>query len=96
MLKYLDGYPVEFPARYANRHACFTKVYIATNIDLRNQYPNIQQEQPITWQGFLRRIHHVKVYTGSDIVVMDTGKYLKEYFPFFGKTPFDNDKEEEK
>lgn len=91
MLKYLDGYPVEFPARYSNRHACFTKVFIATNIDLREQYPHIQTDQPITWQAFLRRIHKVKVYTGLDIVEMDTQKYIKEYFPFFGKTPFDEE-----
>ena len=91
MLKYLDGYPVEFPARYMNRQACFTKVYFATNIDLRCQYPNIQKDQPMTWQAFLKRIHRVKVYTGKDIVVMETEKYLKEYFPFFGKTPFDEE-----
>lgn len=91
MLKYLDGYPVELPARYTNRHVCFTKVYIATNIDLRKQYPNIQVEQPITWQGFLRRIHRVKVYTGKEVVEMETEKYMKEYFPFFGDTPFDRD-----
>ena len=91
MLKYLDGYPVEFPARYSNRQACFSKVYFATNIDLRCQYPNIQKEQPLTWQAFLRRIHRVKVYTGSDVIEMETEKYMKEYFPFFGKTPFDDD-----
>ncbi len=91
MLKYLDGYPIEFPARYANRCACFTKVYFATNIDLRNQYPNIQQDQPVTWQAFLRRIHRVKVYTGEEVVEMETAKYMKEYFPFFGKSPFDRD-----
>lgn len=92
MLKYMDGYPVEFPARYNNRQACFTKVYLATNIDLRAQYPNIQREQPITWQGFLRRIHRVKVYTGNGIMEMDTEKYMKECFQFFGKTPFDDDR----
>lgn len=94
MLKYLDGYPVEFPARYSNRQACFTKVYFATNIDLRCQYPNVQKEQPLTWQAFLRRIHKVKVYTGNEIVEMETEKYLKEYFPFFGDTPFDKDENE--
>lgn len=27
MLNYLDGYPLELPCRYANKVACFTKVY---------------------------------------------------------------------
>lgn len=93
MLKYLDGYPVEFPARYNNKVACFTKVYIITNIDLRNQYPNIQRVNPMTWYAFIRRIHKVNVFTGEDVVMMDTDKYLKEYFPFFENTPFDKDGE---
>lgn len=92
MLKYLDGYPVEFPARYSNKQACFTKIYFATNIDLRCQYPNVQKEQPLTWQAFLRRIHRVKVYTDNNkFTIMETEKYLKEYFPFFGESPFDKD-----
>lgn len=96
MLKYLDGYPVEFPARYNNKQACFTKVYIITNIDIRNQYRNVQQDNPMTWDALLRRIHKVAVFTGEDITEMETQKYMKEYFPFFGgKTPFDKDKDKE-
>lgn len=59
MLKYLDGYPCELPCRYANKTACFTKVFFTTNIPLENQYPNIQHEQPKTWKAFTRRIHNV-------------------------------------
>lgn len=90
MLKYLDGYPVEFPARYNNKQACFTKVYIITNIDLRHQYRHVQEDNPMTWDAFLRRIHKVAVFTMEDVVEMETRKYLKEYFPFLGKTPFDD------
>ena len=32
MLKYLDGYPVVLPCRYANKQACYTKLYIVSNI----------------------------------------------------------------
>ena len=77
-----------------NRQACFTKIYFATNIDLRCQYPNIQREQPLTWQAFLKRIHRVKVYTGEEVVEMETEKYMKEYFPFFGDTPFQRKEED--
>lgn len=62
MLNYLDGYPLNLPARYAQRVACFTTVYIISNIDLVEQYPNIQTNEPATWQAFLRRIHRVVVY----------------------------------
>ena len=30
-----------------------------SNVDLWEQYPNIQREQPATWAAFLRRIHQV-------------------------------------
>lgn len=32
LLNYLDGYPLTLPARYSNRVACYTKVYIISNI----------------------------------------------------------------
>lgn len=88
MLKYLDGYPVEFPARYSNKQACFTKVYIISNIDLRSQYPNVQRDEVRSWEAFLRRIHSVTVFTGEAVVRMETQKYLKEYYPFLN-SPFE-------
>ena len=56
MLQYLDVYPVQLPARYHNKAACFTKVYIVSNDPLYRQYEKVQQENPKTWQAFLRRI----------------------------------------
>ena len=58
MLNYLDGYPLALPCRYANKQACYTKVYIVSNIPLKQQYPNIQESEPKTWEALLRRIHH--------------------------------------
>ena len=58
MLNYLDGYPCELPCRYNNKLACFTKVYIITNISFNQQYINIQAESKETWKAFCRRIHH--------------------------------------
>ena len=63
MLNYLDGYPVELPCRYANRVACYTKVYIISNISLEQQYPNVQAEYPETWNAFRRRIKNVQHIT---------------------------------
>ena len=57
MLKYLDGYPLTLPCRYADKVACFTKVYLVSNIPMDKQYPNIQREEPETWAAFLRRFH---------------------------------------
>ena len=54
MLNYLDGYPLELPCRYANKVACFTKVYIISNIDLSEQYLSVQEEHYETWRAFIR------------------------------------------
>ena len=62
MLQYLDGYPCRLPARYADKTACYTKVYIISNIPLNEQYKNIQAEQPSSWNAFIRRIHKIVKY----------------------------------
>lgn len=59
MLTYLDGYPVELPCRYANKVACFTKVFLVSNIPLEKQYPNVQLDESASWQAFIRRIGSV-------------------------------------
>lgn len=59
MLKYLDGYPLFLPCRYNDKVACYTKIYLASNIPMEKQYPNVQIEEPETWQAFLRRFHGI-------------------------------------
>lgn len=63
MLNYLDVYPIQLPARYNNRQACYNFVYIVSNWRLEEQYRNIQIEQPETYQAWLRRIKKVRVYS---------------------------------
>lgn len=59
MLNYLDGYPLLLPCRYFNRQACYTKVFIITNIAPDEQYVNIDRESR---SAFWRRIHVVKEF----------------------------------
>lgn len=70
MLNYLDIYPLFLPARYNDKTACYTKVYITSNSPLENQYWAEQQTRPETWKAFLRRIHTVVEYLpdGSTII----------------------------
>lgn len=56
MLTYLEGYPLALPCRYANKQACYTKVYLISNIPLEQQYQNVQVEQVETWNALKRRI----------------------------------------
>lgn len=80
MLDYLDGYPLALPARYANRQACYEIVYIISNIDLRDQYPNVQQYEQETWKAFLRRINKVIEYH-KDGTITNHGNALDYIFP---------------
>jgi len=59
---YLDGYPLMLPCRYANRVACFTKVYIISNIPLELQYPHVRIQTPLVWNALIRRIHKVILF----------------------------------
>lgn len=78
MLNYLDGYPVELPCRYANKVACYTKVYMISNIPLEQQYPNIQLDQPETWAAFCRRIHHAEYMTNNFALLLDDPEFDPE------------------
>lgn len=70
MLNLLDGYPLDLPCRYNNKVACFTKVYIISNVSLDQQYSNMQRDQKDTWQAFLRRIKTVKFFDESGLKKM--------------------------
>ncbi|MPM19006.1 hypothetical protein SDC9_65424 [bioreactor metagenome] len=87
MLNYLDGYPLQLPCRYFNRQACFTRVYIVTNIPLEDQYKGIQRESPETWQAFIRRIHRVVEYTSNGSVEFPSvEEYMNRWKPL---TPYE-------
>lgn len=78
MLLYCDIYPIELTSRYANKFACFKKIYIVSNWELERQYYELQKEDKESWEAFLRRIHKVIVYKEDGT----TTKYesVKEYF----------------
>lgn len=91
MLNYLDGYPLSLPCRYTNRVACYTKVFLISNIDLLDQYRDIQLKEPEVWQAFLRRIHKVIRYTDIDTFEEYSIKdYLDNYFEIQTKKEFFN------
>ena len=78
MLLYCDIYPLELPSRYANKFACYNKVYIISNIPLEKQYPEMQREDSESWKAFLRRIHKVVIY--DDAGKRTEYKSVQEYF----------------
>lgn len=79
MLNYLDIYPLQLPARYSNRFACYEIAYIISNWELEEQYAEEQKENPASWKAFLRRIHEVRIFTeDGNITIYDSVQaYLK-------------------
>lgn len=66
LLQYTDGYPCDLPSRYNDKTACYTKVVIISNIPLEMQYKNIQEEKPLQWNAFIRRINRVTEFVSDD------------------------------
>lgn len=81
MLNYLDIYPIALPARYTNKWAMFTTVYIVSNWRFEQQYEDLQKDinQTETYAAFMRRINGVVKYYKSqeEIIVYNT---LGNYF----------------
>lgn len=94
MLNYLDGYPLELPCRYSNKIACYTKVYLITNIPFSAQYEGTQKEYKETWNAFKRRIKRIvhmsdeksDMFTVDEYYSMDSDfvpvECIQELIPF--------------
>lgn len=81
LLNYLDGYPLTLPARYSNRVACYTNVYIVSNLCLSKQYPDEQYNSPATFAALLRRIHKVIHYISpGKFNEYETAEYMDNPF----------------
>lgn len=83
MLNYCDIYPIELPARYCNKYACYDTVYIVSNWPLEKQYSEAQNKNDEgannSWKAFLRRIHEVHVYESRETITIyhSVEEYLK-------------------
>ena len=59
MLNYLDIYPCELPSRYANKPACYKRVYIVSNWAYEEQYKTIRETHTDSIAAWDRRIHNI-------------------------------------
>lgn len=88
MLSYCDVYPIELPARYSNKFACYDTIYIISNWSLEKQYSDLQKTDKESWNAFLRRIHEVHIYANNKgISIYDSvDKYMKREEDFHTPT----------
>ena len=67
----LDKYPLDLPSRFTNRTACFTQVYIISNLSLDQLYKEEQEKHPAIFQAFKARLTEIIKFTAL-------GKYTYE------------------
>lgn len=70
MLNYLDGYPLQLPARYLDRTALYTKVYITSNLPLEAQYMDETQARR---EALYRRINRIVEFKADSSTVVHKG-----------------------
>ncbi len=69
MNKLLDRYPLRLRARFENKVACYTKVYIISNYKLSELYKTEQTEKLDIYNSFKRRIKTIiKIEHGGKII----------------------------
>lgn len=75
MINYLSIYPIQLPARYRDRVACYNTVYITSNLPIDRQYISVQEDAPDLWKDFTMHIHKVIEFTANGEI---NGKVLNE------------------
>lgn len=71
MLVYLDVHPFVLPCRYNNKVACYTKVYVLSNIPFDQQFKATQITEPATWDAFRRRFNSIWEMKAADTTFED-------------------------
>ncbi len=80
MLQYLDGYPCKLSARYTDKTAVYTKVYIISNIPLNKQFIETQRTEYKTYNAFIRRIHNIIKFEKSREESLHIEEIPSDYF----------------
>lgn len=70
LLCYLDRYPLMLPARYRNHQACYTVVWIISNLPLGGQYPKVRGERR---NALARRINEVLRMGDGGVIIQEKG-----------------------
>lgn len=63
----LDKFPVDLPARFSNRTACFSEVYIISNLPLDRLYNLERQSSPEVYNAFIARIQNIIKFTALGV-----------------------------
>lgn len=63
----LDKFPVQLPARFSNRTACFEQVFIISNLPLDRLYKDEQNTAREVYNAFIARIQNIIQFTALGV-----------------------------
>ena len=66
LLQITDGYPLKLDARYSDKVACYSKVFIISNKDLSEQYLEEQASNKESYNALIRRIKTIIKYDSKN------------------------------
>lgn len=72
MLNWLDRYWIDLPARYENKPALYTKVFVLTNIPFGDLYRDVQKNNPEQFNALRRR------FTNGIFEMIDGGELVEQ------------------
>lgn len=75
----LDTYALEFKARFYNRQASFTKVYIISNLPLSKLYVDEQITKPEIYKAFLARIKTIIHFDSQGVQHIEKSNVALQY-----------------
>ena len=78
LLSLADGHPLMLPARYADKVAAYSKLFLVSNLPLDRQYRYEQAHEPMVWAALLRRLTSILELQHSGIIIDRTADYKKE------------------
>ena len=79
MNKLLDRYPVQLRGLNTVKYANFDEIYIISNLPLSAQYTKIQEEQPVIYKAFLRRIGRIIKFESLGKMQIEKDVYNKNH-----------------
>ena len=74
-LNLLDVYTVELPARYANKLGIYKVLYMVSNLNIEQQFKNIQVEHKETYRAFRRRFHYILNFQYTSVYAWNNKDY---------------------
>lgn len=79
MLNYLDIYPLQLPARYYDRTACYDTVFITSNLPFEHQYEMVKYSNPRQYDAWCRRITNIIRFDAPGKIEIEKGVNIYEH-----------------